>query len=173
MGALQSYLNLPAELGFMFAIKANRTVSIKQGEWLQVWLQVQKIDHVPKTGLKVWLKDFGFVSLYRHHFKDEVRHYVKFEPKPKDDEPNSPVSTPLDFEYLHDCHWQIETYHRTIKQCCSIEKFQLCHERKIRNHVFSSLMAFVYLKQQASLGFSSVYAWVSNLFASVVAQVSK
>lgn len=33
-----------AELGFMFAVKANRTVSIKQGEWLQV----QQIDHVPK-----------------------------------------------------------------------------------------------------------------------------
>lgn len=129
----------------MFAVKANWTVSIKQGEWLQV----QKIDHVPKTELKVWLKDFGFVSLYRHHFKDKVRHYVKFEPKPKDDEPSSPVSTPLDFEYLHDCHWQIETYHRTIKQCCSIKKFQLHRERKIRTHVFSSLMAFVHLKQQA------------------------
>lgn len=25
-----------AELGFMFAVKANRTVSIKQDEWLQV-----------------------------------------------------------------------------------------------------------------------------------------
>ena len=68
LGALQSYLNLPAELGFMFAIKANRTVSIKQDEWLQV----QKIDHVPKKELKVWLKDFGFVSLCHHHFKDEV-----------------------------------------------------------------------------------------------------
>ena len=87
----------------MFAVKANRTVSIKQGEWLQV----QQIDHVPKTGLEVWLKDFGFVTLYRHHFKDQVRHYVKFDPKPKDNEPNSPVFTPLDFEYLHDCHWQI------------------------------------------------------------------
>jgi aspartate carbamoyltransferase regulatory subunit len=62
-----------AELGFMFAVKANRTVSIKQGEWLQV----QQIDHVPKTGLEVWLKDFGFVTLYRHHFKDQVRHCVK------------------------------------------------------------------------------------------------
>ena len=158
-----------AELGFMFAVKANRTVSIKQGEWLQV----QQIDHVPKTGLEVWLKDFGFVTLYRHHFKDQVRHYVKFEPKPKDSEPNSPVFTSLDFEYLHDCHWQIETYHRTIKQCCSIEKFQLRRERKIRNHVFSALMAFVYLKQQLSLGFSSVYAWVSHLFTPVVAQMSR
>ncbi|OAU96457.1 hypothetical protein AO384_0961 [Moraxella catarrhalis] len=53
------------------------------------------------------------------------------------------------------------------------KKFQLRRERKIRNHVFSSLMAFVYLKQQASLGFSSVYAWVSHLFTPVVAQVSK
>lgn len=105
--------------------------------------------------------------------KNDYFQDVKFEPKPKDDEPSSPVSTPLDFEYLHDCHWRIETYHRTIKQCCSIKKFQLRRERKTRNHVFSSLMAFVHLKQQASLGFSSVYAWVSNLFTPVVAQVSK
>ena len=70
-----------AELGFMFAIKANRTVSIAQG----TWQQVQSIDSIPKAGLKVWLKDFGFVTLYRHHFKDQVRHYVKFEPTPKND----------------------------------------------------------------------------------------
>ena len=153
----------------MFAIKANRTVSIAQG----TWQQVQSIDSIPKAGLKVWLKDFGFVTLYRHHFKDQVRHYVKFEPTPKNDEPNKPVFTPLDFDYLHDCHWQIETYHRTIKQCCSIEKFQLRRERKIRNHIFCSLMAFVYLKQQVGFRFSSVYAWVENLFTPVVAQVSK
>ena len=57
------------------------------------------------------------VTLYRHHFKNQVRHYMKFEPKPSDDGPNSSVSTPLNFKYLRNCHWQIETYHRTIKQC--------------------------------------------------------
>ena len=157
-----------AGLGFMFAIKANRVVSIEQG----TWQQVQSIDSIAKTGQQVWLKDFGFVTLYCHHFKDQVRHYVKFEPSPKDDEPNQPVFTSLDFKYLHDCHWQIETFHRTIKQCCSIEKFQLRRERKIRNHVFCSLMAFVYLKQQATIRFSSVYAWVRDLFTPVVAQMS-
>lgn len=153
----------------MFAIKANRTVSIKQG----TWQQVQSIDVIPKTGLKVWLKDFGFATLYRHHFKNRVRHYVKFEPKPNDNELNNPVFTQLDFDYLQDSHWQIETYHRTLKQCCSIEKFQLRRECKICNHIFCSLMAFVYLTQQISSHLSSVYAWVRNLFTPVVAQVSQ
>ena len=30
----------------------------------------------------------------------KMRHYVKFEPKLKDDKPNSPVFTPLDSKYL-------------------------------------------------------------------------
>ena len=41
------------DLGFMFAIKSNRTVSIEKG----VWQQVQKLN-IPENGLVVWLKDF-------------------------------------------------------------------------------------------------------------------
>ncbi len=38
------------QLGFMFAIESNRTVSIKKGEFLQI----QKLD-IPEDGLEVWL----------------------------------------------------------------------------------------------------------------------
>lgn len=63
-------------LGFMFAIKSNRIVSITKGEWQQVQtLPEDSFSHQP-----VWLKDFGFVRVFRTHLKDQVRHYVLFDP---------------------------------------------------------------------------------------------
>ena len=81
-----------------------------------------------------------FVTLYRHQFKDQVRHYVKFEPKSSDDEPNSSVSTPLNFKYLHNCHWQIETYHRTIQQCWGQHRIRRKQYAKEFRRVFLKLI---------------------------------
>ena len=47
-------------LGMMFGVEANRLVSVEKG----TWLQVQKLD-IPEDGLLVWLKDFGYVKVFR------------------------------------------------------------------------------------------------------------
>ncbi len=43
-----------------------------------------------------------------------------------------------DFQSLHDQHWQIEQYHRMIKQVCHIEKFQVRGKVPIRNRIFAA-----------------------------------
>ena len=44
------------------------------------WQQVQDLD-IPDNGLKVFLKDFGKVMLFRTMLKDQRRHYVVYLPE--------------------------------------------------------------------------------------------
>jgi len=78
----------------------------------------------PTTGdLIVWLKEFGWVKLFRTRLKDQLRHYVVHLPN---DEPLSSFGV-TEFSKLHDQHqhWLIEQYHHAIKQVCHIEHFQV------------------------------------------------
>ena len=59
------------ELGFMFAIESNRTVSVEKGEFLQI----QKLE-IPKDGLEVWLRDFGHIKVFRTMLKDRALYNV-------------------------------------------------------------------------------------------------
>jgi hypothetical protein len=82
------------------------------------WQQVQQLE-VPEDGLVVWLRDFGSVKLFRTRLKDQLRHYVVYLPH----EERFYDFDRQDFSETHDRHWQIEQYHRAIKQVCHIEHF--------------------------------------------------
>ena len=145
------------QTGFMFAVEKNRTVSLEKGHWQQV----QALE-VPDDGLDVWLKDFGKVRLFRTMLKDQCRHYVVYLPE------DVPVQRD-DFIVIHDQHWQIEQFHRAIKQVCHIEHFQVRNERPVRNHIFSSILSFVYLqKMQIAQEFTNIYQHQRKLFKEVV-----
>lgn len=151
-------------LGFMFGVKSNRTVSINKGEWKQVQaLSDSDFVHSP-----VWLRDFGYVRLFRTRLKDQVRHYVLFEPTdPNDSNKLDETSLIVHFGFLHSVHWRIEQFHRALKQVCSIEKFQVRRKRLVLNHVFASILGFVYLSTMVK----SMYRWHAKLFRPVVAKV--
>lgn len=145
------------QTGFMFAVEKNRTVSLEKGQWQQV----QNLE-IPDNGLDVWLKDFGKVRLFRTMQKDQRRHYVVYLPE------DVPFQRD-DFNTIHDQHWQIEQYHRAIKQVCHIEHFQVRSERPIRNHIFASILSFIYLqKMQIAQAFTNIYQHQSELFKETV-----
>ena len=145
------------QTGFMFAVEKNRTVSLEKGRWQQV----QTLE-IPSDGLDVWLKDFGYVKLFRTILKDQCRHYVVYLPE------NAPFQRD-DFILIHDQHWQIEQFHRAIKQVCHIEHFQVRNEQPIRTHIFASILSFVYLqKMQIAQAFTNIYQHQRGLFKETV-----
>ncbi|USE39559.1 transposase [Endozoicomonas sp. SCSIO W0465] len=145
------------QTGFMFAVEKNRTVSLEKGKWQQV----QHLD-IPDNGLDVWLKDFGKIRLFRTMLKDQRRHYVVYLPEEVPFERN-------DFKQIHDQHWQIEQFHRAIKQVCHIEHFQVRSERPVRNHIFAAILAFVYLqKMQIEQEFTNIYQHQRGLFKETI-----
>lgn len=152
-------------MGFMFAIESNRLVSTEKG----TWAQVQTLD-IPDNGLRVWLRDFGEVKLFRTRLKDQLRHYVVFLP----DADAYDAFQLTDFQKLHDQHWQIEQYHRMIKQVCNIEKFQVRGKVPILNHLFAALCSYIHLQQmQFTDIISNAYQWQRELYTDVVASFVK
>ena len=145
------------QTGFLFGVEKNRTVSLEKGQWKQV-----QVLEIPDDGLDVWLKDFGKVRLFRTTLKDQCRHYVIYLPEDIPFQRNS-------FIQIHDQHWRIEQYHRAIKQVCHIEHFQVRNERPVRNHIFASILSFVYLqKMQIAQEFTNIYQHQRDLFKEVV-----
>ena len=148
-------------MGLMFAVEANRVVSLQKG----AWVQVQKL-HVPDEGLMVWLRDFGPVKLFRTRLKDQLRHYVVC--LPNTDQHNT--FGRAHFQKLHDQHWKIEQYHRMLKQVCNIERFQVRGKAAILNHIFAALSSFVALQEmQFRHAIINAYQWKCELFTDVVA----
>ena len=124
-------------IGFMFAIENNRLVAIEGGKSCQV-----RTMEIPENGQSAYLKGFGEVVIFRTIFKNEYRYYVMFKAKQED----CKRLILSDFISVHDCHWNIERYHRTVKQVCNIESFQVRTSICIQNHIFSALAAFVQLE---------------------------
>lgn len=59
------------ELGFLFGIEKNRSVSLELGKYCQV----PRLD-IPDTGLVVHLKEFSRVKVFKTVFKNEFRYYI-------------------------------------------------------------------------------------------------
>ena len=148
-------------MGLMFAVEANRIVSVEKG----AWVQVQKLD-VPDEGVTVWLRNVGPVKLFRTRLKDQLRHYVVCLP---DAQGNSTFGR-LDFQKLHDQHWRIEQYHRMLKQVCNVERFQVRGRVPILNHICAALCSFVQLQEMRfTHTIVNAYQWKTELFTNVVA----
>ena len=147
-------------LGFMFALKSNRRVSLKKNEFIQI----QCLD-IQEAGRVVWLREFGFVRVYRTTLKNEHRHYALYLP----DETQLGQMGQSEFEIIHDQHWQIEQYHRTIKQVCHIEHSQVRGEAGVRNHVFAALSGYIHLQKMCLAELiTNAYSLQRNLFNEVI-----
>ncbi len=147
--------------GFLFALESNRLVSVAQG----TWSQVQSLE-IPDEGLTVWLRRFGLVKVFRTWLKDQPRHYAVYLPE-------ADQLAALDrsaFVHLHDQHWQIEQYHRVLKQVCHIEHFRVRGPLAIRNHIFAALCGYVQLQQMCVTNMiSNCYRLQRHLFDEVIA----
>jgi hypothetical protein len=148
-------------IGLLFALESNRLVSVEKG----TWVPVQQLD-IAEDGRVVWLKNFGFGKVFRTQLKDQVRHYICSLPN----EDQLPAFGRNAFAEQHDRHWQIEHYHRAIKQVCNIERFQVRSKSAIKNHLFAAICGFVQLQK---LSFTAVinncYSLQRNLFNDVIA----
>jgi hypothetical protein len=150
------------EVGFLFGIADNRQVSLERG----TQVQVQTLT-IPESGLVVYLKEFGWVKVFCQNFKNEARYYILFLP----DQDNLRHLDRADFLHVHDRHWQIESFHRVIKQVCNIERFHVRTETAIKTHFFCALQAFCKLQTMRVEGLiDNLYQVSRQLFIPVIRQ---
>jgi Transposase DDE domain len=150
------------KVSFLFGIADNRLVSVERGSYVQV-----KTLTIPEAGMMVYLKEFGLVKVFGQHFKNEVRHYISYRPV----ESELRQLNHQDFLRIHDSHWQIESFHRVIKQVCNIERFQVRTQSAIRTHFFCALQAFCRLQTMRVQGLiDNLYQISRDLFVPVIRQ---
>lgn len=115
-------------------LKCNRLVSEEQGTYVRVEL----LDWTSKQVRKVWLKAYGFVQVSKIVATNGDIAYI--------------ASNDLSLEEYEklkagsDFRWDIETFHRGIKQCCGIERCYSTLERSQRNHILCAFLAFLKLE---------------------------
>ena len=69
------------------------------------------------------------------------------------------------------CYWQIESFHRVIKQVCTIKGFQARTESALRTHSFCTLQAFSKLQTMRVEGLiENLYQVPRQLFVPVIRQ---
>lgn len=153
------------ELGFLFGVEKNRTVSNESRKYCQV-----NTLEIPEEGLVTHLREFGFVKLFRKVFKKEdSRHYIFYQPDSENPKEILQQITRSEFIKVHDTHWGIESFHRAIKQVCGICRFMVRDSHAIKTHIFCSLQAFVRLEKMRSENIiNNWYEVQRDLFTKVI-----
>lgn len=118
------------------ALKSNRQVSLVPG----TYQRVDTLDWTKKTVRKVWLKAYGWVLVGKIVLQNGDIAYVATN--------DFSLTTPQRLAEQYHQRWDIETFHRGLKQCCGIEKCYSTLERSQRNHILCAFLAFIKLEWQ-------------------------
>jgi len=92
---------------------------------------------IPLEGRVVHLRQYGFIKIFKVvHGASDVEYWAT----------DILDASESDRRTFKDCGWNIEEYHRGIKQCCGIERCQGRKEEVQRGHIFLALLAFLRLE---------------------------
>jgi len=92
---------------------------------------------IPPEGRVVHLRQYGFIKIFKVvHGDSDVEYWAT----------DILDASESDRRTFKDCGWNIEEYHRGIKQCCGIERCQGRKEKVQRGHIFLALLAFLRLE---------------------------
>lgn len=103
---------------------------------------------IPESGLKVHLRGYGWITVYRFVGKNGRTDYIGTNIK-------SPTSQQI-VRYVKK-RWDIEVYHRELKQTCGLERCQARTSRAQRNHILLSIKAWMQYFKRRCLDTMSCY----------------
>lgn len=93
--------------------------------------------NIPATGRIVHLKGYGQIKVFKSASNRRGVEYYGT---------NNLNLTKSEVKRIYCKRWQIEEYHRGLKQQCGVAKCQAGTERSQRNHIFCSIQAFLALE---------------------------
>jgi len=89
---------------------------------------------IPEEGLKVHLRGFGWIWVFRFVAKNGRTDYIGT---------NLELPTKDNIKSIVEARWSIEVYHRELKQTCGIECCQSRTGRAQRNHIHMAIIAWL------------------------------
>lgn len=137
---------------FLTRLKPNRQVNPTGQKGGNV--AVEALENIPEFGQIVHLKGFGMVRLFRVVYQKEAQYWCT----------NDLNMSEIQRQILAEKAWNIEVYHRGLKNVCHIEHFQCQAEEKVRGHILLSIRAFLRFEYSRIQHFIS---WYENKLAFV------
>jgi DDE superfamily endonuclease len=137
------YIHHDLKKNFIIGLKANRTIALSESEKRAgKFQQVSALDMEDGQAKIVWLKGNSFpITLIKKVFKNEDDSIGTLYLASND------LSTDAQTLYhIYQKRWQIELYHKSIKQNASLAKSPTKRVRSQSNHIFASIMAFCKLQ---------------------------
>ena len=95
--------------------------------------------NIPDEGQKVHLRGYGWITVFRFVAKNGRTDYI-----------GTNMDNPSCDQIRQMCkaRWNIEVYHRELKQTCGIERCQSRTGRAQRNHIFLAISAWIQRKKR-------------------------
>ena len=160
MVASWSNLKLVHRLGLTFytTLKSNRLVSLDGGKSWHGLDEVEWTDEMNHKGLLVRLSKIPFaVKLFKLVATNGDIDWVVT------NNLDSAISTQV-AQDANDVRWEVEQFHRELKQLTGSEKCQCRKQRSQRNHLANCYHAWITLKARARQSHQTVYQLKHNLF---------
>ena len=110
-------------------------------------VQIKELD-IPDEGLKVHLRGYGQVTVFRFARNERRTDYIATSF-------NNPTREMI--ESFMKMRWKIEVYHRELKQTCAIERCQSHSGRAQRNHICIAVLAWIKRHRQRILNGDTFY----------------
>jgi len=110
---------------WIMGLKKNRKVNRNQ--------ELKNLE-IPDEGLKVYLRGYGWILVFRFTRKNGRIEYIGT---------NIENITKTNIKLFTKMRWNIEIYHRELKQTCGIERCQARTSRAQRNHILLCVKAWI------------------------------
>lgn len=115
------------DFGWIFVTGLRKNRKVNRNETLE------KLN-IPDEGLKIHLRGYGWVTVFRFVAKNGRTDYIATNMK-------NPARDVVE-DYIK-ARWSIEIYHRELKQTCGIERCQARTSRAQRNHIFMAIASWI------------------------------
>ena len=128
---------------FVVALKSNRTLALSEMEKSQgPFIKIEELDLQTNQTYKVWLKGLDFPTLLVKQIftnKDGSTGVLYL------------ITNDLELSYSDICtickkRWNVENFHKSLKQNAGLEKSPTKYEVTQSNHIFASMIAFAKLE---------------------------
>lgn len=133
------------KLNWVSFLAKNRAVKISEQS------KYQKLESlkIPSEGLKIYVKNFGWVKVFRFEITEGHTKYVAS---------NQLSITWEDAKRYVKMRWNIEVYHRELKQTCGIERCQAHTGRAQRNYITLAILTWIKQSERRCVEQLSMYA---------------
>ena len=150
-------LKMIRDLGWKWVMGLRKNRSVNKKEKLENLT-------IPDEGLRVHLRGYGFIHVFRFEAKNGRTNYIGT---------NVEDPTREKIKSLVRKRWEIEVFHRELKQTCGLEHCQSRTGRAQRNHIILSVLSWIKSADVRRNNHLSFYQQQWNVIKQAIAQQLK